>query len=247
MIQIRPSGHRLANYKFRLLLLILFLFLAVEPFFAGKPAWIFVFNALLFFMLIGNIYVLRLRRHSLLFGTILAIGAEAMFGYADIADEQSMEVFGFLLLGVFWLYTTVVILGHVLSRQVVTLDTLAGAVCVYLQLGLIWAIGFFFIETFIPGSFSFTADPLTGGGRSRDDFRLFTYYSFVTLTSLGYGDMVSLSAPARNLSFLEVAFGQVYLAVLVARLLGLHLASTGAQETEVTDGKDQEQIRKRPP
>ena len=232
MIQIRRDGHRLADYKFSLLLLTLFLFLAVDPFFAGKPGWSFVFDALVLLVLIGNVYAVRHRARSLLTGTMLAVGAFVSFAYADIRDEQSLEVLGFLLLGSLWLYSAGSILGYILSRQVVTVDTLAGSVCVYLQLGLVWSIGFYFIETFIPGSFNFAAEPLTGNGRSRNDFQLFTYYSFVTLTTLGYGDALAVSAPARNLSFLETALGQVYLAVLVARLLGLHLTRRGHREDD---------------
>ena len=54
----------------------------------------------------------------------------------------------------------------------------------------------------------------------RDQSDRFTYFSFVTLTTLGYGDMTPLTRPAKNLAVLEAIFGQLYLAVLIARLVG---------------------------
>lgn len=228
---IRRSGRRLADYKFSLLLLTLFLFLAVNPFFADKPGWTFMFDALLLLVLLGNVYAVTHRPRSLIAGGLLAGGAFLSFVYADIGSNQPFEVLGFLLLGLLWLFSTGSLLGHILSRHTVTVDTLAGSVCVYLQLALVWSIVFYFIETLIPGSFNFVAEPLTGAERSRDHFEQFTYYSFVTLTTLGYGDVLAVSAPARNLSFLEAAVGQIYLAVLVARLLGLHLAGRENKET----------------
>jgi voltage-gated potassium channel Kch len=58
----------------------------------------------------------------------------------------------------------------------------------------------------------------------RDMSTHFTYYSFVTLTTLGYGDITPLTPTAKAFSFVEAVFGQIYIAVLIARLVGLHIA-----------------------
>jgi len=53
----------------------------------------------------------------------------------------------------------------------------------------------------------------------------FVYYSFVTLTTLGYGDIVPLSATARSLVYMEAIFGQFYIAILVAGLVSIHISN----------------------
>ncbi len=177
--------------------------------------------------MIGNIYTLTYRPHSIIVGTVLLATCVFLFAYSRITGNQSVEVYIYLLVGFIWLYSAGSILKAILTTRHVTIDTLAGSVCVYFQIGLIWSIAFYFIETFIPGSFNFSAVPLDAPESSRVDFQVFTYYSFVTLTTLGYGEYLPVSPPARAFSYLETAVGQVFLAVLVARLLGLHLAKKG--------------------
>jgi hypothetical protein len=52
----------------------------------------------------------------------------------------------------------------------------------------------------------------------------FIYYSFVTMSTLGYGDITPISNPARSLSLLEAVVGQLYIAILIAKLVGMHIA-----------------------
>jgi hypothetical protein len=86
-----------------------------------------------------------------------------------------------------------------------------------------WAHVFSIVENVSPGSFadnSIEANAAAGPEPMRDQADRFTYFSFVTLTTLGYGDITPLSRSARNLTALEAIFGQLYLAVLIARLVG---------------------------
>jgi voltage-gated potassium channel len=90
----------------------------------------------------------------------------------------------------------------------------------YLLFGLIFALIFAVIEELLPGSFhySHTLSPDTG---TRSLTELF-YFSFVTLATLGYGDIVPLSGPAKGMAILEAVIGQMYLVVVVARLVSLY-------------------------
>ncbi len=81
-----------------------------------------------------------------------------------------------------------------------------------------WAFVFSVLECIHPGSFSI------GEGQIGVGLLLFIYYSFVTITTLGYGDITPLTAPANSISLLEAVIGQIYLVVLVARLVGMHIA-----------------------
>ena len=79
-------------------------------------------------------------------------------------------------------------------------------------------------QTLQPGSFSMAQ------GQSGKTQIEFTYYSFVTLTTLGYGDITPLSSRVKVLSMLEAVVGQIYLVVLVARLVGLHISHSSRRK-----------------
>lgn len=83
-----------------------------------------------------------------------------------------------------------------------------------------WAFVYSLMESIHPGSFSI-AEGQINAGRS-----LYVYYSFVTLTTLGYGDITPMTAPANSISILEAIIGKLFLAILIARLVGIHIAQS---------------------
>jgi hypothetical protein len=124
------------------------------------------------------------------------------------------------------------ILSQVLTTEYVTLDTVVGAASVYLLIGLLWAAIYALLEFWVPGSFNFppTFQPSAPSPLvplMKDTIIL--YYSYETLTTVAYGDITPASPPARFFSVAEALVGQLYLAVLVARFVGLqvtHYTST---------------------
>jgi voltage-gated potassium channel len=113
-----------------------------------------------------------------------------------------------------WL-TTACLLVLVFRATEVTTDTILGAIAVYLLMGVAWAPIYSLIEILQPGSFG----PKVVEGEEGSFF----YFSYVTLSTLGYGDISPRTAPARAFATLEAIAGQFYLAVLVARLVSLQL------------------------
>jgi len=121
--------------------------------------------------------------------------------------------FGTVFLG----FITVVIFRGVVQSRTVTTETLYGAITAYLLLGITWAWGYVLVEQLHPGAFR-CASAADGRVVPPD----LTFLSFITLTSVGYGDIVPVSRHARALAILEAVAGQMYLAVFVARLVGMH-------------------------
>jgi hypothetical protein len=117
-------------------------------------------------------------------------------------------------------YTTVFVLVRVLRSERVTGDTLCGAIAVYLLIGLTWSVGYMLIEYLQPGSFRLV---LEGTLQATDKDLL--YFGYVTLATLGYGDVLPVTHAARSQAVLEGLCGIIYIAILVARLIGLHLAA----------------------
>ena len=103
---------------------------------------------------------------------------------------------------------------HALRRGAVDAERILAALDAYLLAGLVFAVAYWTVDHFWPGSFR-------GIPASLDPPHAI-YFSFVTIATLGYGDVVPLSAPARGLAIVEAVSGQMYLAVLVARLVSLY-------------------------
>ena len=91
---------------------------------------------------------------------------------------------------------------------------------VYLLMAMMWALLFRLVNDLQPGSFAMAESHMQGSRL------LFFYYSFVTITTLGYGDITPVTDVAKSFSFLEAIVGQIYLVVLVARLVGTHIAQS---------------------
>ena len=111
----------------------------------------------------------------------------------------------------------------------ITADTLFGAICGYLLIGLTWSFIYLLIASVDPTSFSIHMEHELI--RSRIDH--FIYYSFVTLTTTGYGDILATKSVARNFSWLEACIGQIYLAVWISQLVGLRLLQDTQKKTSI--------------
>jgi len=124
-----------------------------------------------------------------------------------------LAVMGFLLV------TITFTLRQVVVGTEINANRLVGAICVYLMLGVIWALAYSLVELAAPGSFGGVAAGQDAGWDSE-----WLYFSFVTLTTLGYGDILPLSALARALAYMEAVTGQFYVAILVAGLVSAYIS-----------------------
>ena len=120
---------------------------------------------------------------------------------------------------VFTAYATIIILSYVFIEKKISADVIFAAVSGYFLIGLMWAFVFSALEFLMPGSFQ---GPQVEASRLSHAY----YYSFTTLTTLGYGDITPVSAPARSFSFLEAIMGQLYIAILIAGLVGNYIAQS---------------------
>ena len=133
---------------------------------------------------------------------------KAGFGYAHL-----------LIMLSFFIWVTWQATRRVLFTGTIDGNKIVGAICIYLLLGLIWAILYVFIAEIIPGAFNgITQAPWI------ENFATAIYFSFVTITTLGYGDISPAMPLARFLVFMEAVIGVFYMAILVASLIGVSLA-----------------------
>ncbi len=134
-------------------------------------------------------------------------------------ETPFLEFLSLIFIIPFFAYVTVTTLYRVLSGEKVTLDKLFGAAAVYLLMGLTWSIAYAVIEFIHPGNFSIS---LTNTSAGTSPWLDYIYYSFTTLTTLGYGDITPVTHQARSLAILEAVSGVLYVAFLVARLVSMY-------------------------
>lgn len=170
------------------------------------------------FMFISALYAVAeipwvFRMGTLLFGVALASHWWMVLTLSPVA-----VVTGSLCAIVFFFFIALSLLFHVFGHERVTGDTIAGAICVFLLIGIIWMLAYQAIHFFNPKAFNnITARSFTPGAIVD-----LAYFSFVTLTTVGYGDITPISRPVRMFVVTEAILGQIYLTVLVARLVGLY-------------------------
>ena len=126
-------------------------------------------------------------------------------------------------------YFSVTILDYVLRGGRITMDKIFAAICVYLLIGYAWTFAYVLVDELQPESFVIQTTALPNDYANILEMR---YFSFMTLTTVGYGDVVPHSGAARTLAALEAVTGQIYLTVLVARLVGLHIVHAGRSSRE---------------
>jgi hypothetical protein len=140
-----------------------------------------------------------------------------LFPYQPLVFANDCLSLAFLVL------LTFLILGQALREGPTTSYRILGAVAAYLLLGVIWSLAYDLIALGIPDAFNLNA-PSTPGDRESFRSDLF-YFSFVTLTTTGYGDIVAVHPIARMLVILEGVTGQLFPVILIARLVSLQVQS----------------------
>ena len=171
---------------------------------------------------VSGVYAVSDRRAQWITALALAVPAGVLNTVFAFRPDPRTAVLTLIFTILFLVFTLVSLLRAVIRSQRVTSDTIYGAVSVYLLMAIAWGAAYLLLETVQPGAIVMDASLHSN---HRMDWSDCVFYSFVTLTSTGYGDIVPLTAQARSLSILEAVSGMMYVAVLIARLVGLHAAA----------------------
>jgi voltage-gated potassium channel len=223
---------RAATGKFGFLLLALVVLLITAPVIAEGFVWKTVLALFAASVLIAGLYAAQPSRRSLVLGLILASIDLAIGRLADIDSSGWLLTLQAILWLATMIFVTVAILEVVLGSRPVTIETLQAAFCVFLLLGLVWVYLYILIELVAPGSFQYLGEarPIWREDQSRRvGFLRFLILSYSTMTSRGYADIAPASDFANICGCLEAMMAQVYLAVVIARLVGLQASQSPSE------------------
>jgi len=200
--------------------LLLFLFLALlvaPPLLASGVLSPIVFDLLFALILISGASTVSARRWPAILAGTLAVATLAVRWVRLGPHARSLDMLDAGLTALTFLTMAGLVLFQVLRKGPITLYRVQGSVAAYLLLGLAWTGAYELVSYVAPGSFR-----LADG---KADSMTLLYYSFVTLTTVGYGDVTPVLPSARSLAMAEALVGQLFPAVLIARLVSMELAA----------------------
>ena len=211
---------KIGHYGF--LLLFLCLMIGLKPFLNEYIERDLLADIFLIGVLMSGVYALD--RDPIAFriccGITFIIIVLRLLAHTDIGKLYHVSLFQTetILTGLFIVQLLWIILSHILTEQEVTSDTILGGACVFVLLGFLWGYIYFILNTLEPNS-------LTANSSFSKELADYIYFSFITLTSTGYGDILPVTQKARGLAILEAITGQLYLAIMISRLVSLHISS----------------------
>jgi hypothetical protein len=223
------TSHRLhgwlKTHRFLFLLIAFLMLFVLHPLTDGFLKISFILDIFLSVILLSAIYAIGERRGPLFFGLSMAVPAFFAHWIHFFLKWPVLHLIDVASGAIFFAFATIIIVSHLFQQKRVTADLIRGAICGYFLIGLMWAFIFSLVETLHPGAF-------ISGETGRLDLENLIYFSFVTLSTTGYGDIAPWTDQARSLSILEAVMGQMYLAVNIATLVAIRISQSSEKNPE---------------
>jgi len=209
------------HYKFRYLTIAMLLWFILFPFLEGLKFGLVILNVLTSSIVFFGIYAVSQTRKTIFIALVLGL-PWFVLSWIDILITRLPEIimiFSNLLLILFLAFTAIEILLFILKSKKISVDILFGTVCIYFLIGGTWSTVYILLEAIYPGSIT---NNISGVVNLSD----LVYFSYITLTTLGYGEIIPMTAGARSLAIIEAIVGVMYIAIIISRLVGLFIAKS---------------------
>ena len=208
----------LSERRFFILLILILVTICLTPFLDHFIETRILMDIFLTVIFIFIIFAIRSKRTHVIVASILVLPLIISTWSVYFIESTDIGLLTRIFGALFFAYAVIIILQIVVRSTEVTRETIFAAIVAYLLIALMWAFLYMTMERVIPGSFNRPEASI------RAEMMHFEYFSFVTITTLGYGDITPLTNRASALVLLEALIGQIYLVVLVAWLVGMHVS-----------------------
>lgn len=175
--------------------------------------------------------LLAQRRRRSIIGWTLAVPTIIERLYVIVVPGSRLSVVSSIFWLLFFAFVVWCQVRSLLRQREVTGEVIAMSISVYLLLGLAFGMLYIVIFQRHPEAFSFGGAPAAQSPDQQEKFLIFIYFSLTTLSTLGFGDIVPLTLSARYAAAAEGITGQFYLAILVARLVGMQMSQSANKDT----------------
>jgi hypothetical protein len=208
------------NHRFKLLLIFTLIFLIVPSYFRNWFLYDVVTFISLTFVFIQSLFIITERSKKHRSWLVLVFILVLFFTWFEVLFESSsyIYIFRFLLYFVFFMFTIASLFRFMSRAKKINLDVVIVSVVIYLLLGIIGGAAAFFFHNIYSNAFNF-ADP-----EANTDLLRMIYFGFVTLSTLGYGDITPARPETQTLSYLLAVTGQLYVAIIVAFIVSKFIA-----------------------
>jgi hypothetical protein len=211
--------------RFFILFVSLLAMILVTPLVQGFVGIHIVWNIFLSAILLSGVHAVSGKKRNVYIASLLALPMLVSVWSEYFVKNNYVVIVGTLCGVVFFAYMIVNILLFIYKQDEVTVDLIVGAAVVYLLMAVMWTFIYRVVEIANPGSFTISATDIHERLR-------FTYFSLVTITTLGYGDIVPTTGLASSLATLEAVVGQLYLVTTVAWLVGVRVSQSTKRKSE---------------
>jgi len=176
-------------------------------------------------VLIASLYLVATEKKHLLIGLALAAPALLTHWSFGVLPEITRLTINASFQILFLSYVCTQILTYLIRARKIESNVIYAALCLYLMLGLVWTFAYFLIEINSPGAIALKIEFDLLTDNPRELMIEIMYFSFVTITTLGYGDITPISPLAQSLVIIQAFVGQIFVAIVIARLVGLQIAA----------------------
>lgn len=212
------------EFRFGLLLVCLFGSVIIPPYFDGHIWFDLIWKLLFSLVLFAAIYSVMQKKKAAYWGWVLLVPTLITVWIDYFSDHNKIAIYLDNLTTIAFLtFICYHFLEDILKSKVVTINTIFASMCVYLMLASVFSAIFVNIHVFYGSAFQFNSEGLVSQAINDDTLAgVFHYYSFVTLTTLGYGDIIPTHRVAQAWVAVEAMIGQFYIAIILARLVSMH-------------------------
>ncbi len=213
----------LFRHRFAVLFILLFCAILIPPYFENTP-WIGDFWRVLFtLVLLWALYTVTGGGKVLVLAALVLVPTIASTWMAEPGQANYVLYIDNITNIVYFGLICIFLGKYILINRRVTLEVIFAAMCLYMILAILWAAIYTNLELYYGGAFTFGGMTAEEAGIAKDGlFQEFIYFSFVTLSTLGYGDVLPTNLIGQNWAAMEAMVGQFFIAVVIARLVSVY-------------------------